>query len=838
MSKVGALRAVTHRLNNTPVKELPHIAGFLASSILDCAEALKSTSGLSAGKTDDLSLQVHKLKARLASLLQDRSAEGRFTAIILVKATIEAGGREILGLCEPWLRGLLAILNRPDPVSSKRLCLLTITRIFSLTQQYPTLIREVTTPLLPAFVTACLNLGGLHPSRSDEAPSTRPSPYLETVLQCMLHLIPDHPSTFRPFALKLYPVLAKYLSGQFTSDGITRLVQAVFVTLHFCAPKNTAHEQWVKAYQAVVSAIHGVADEVLRAVVEDWESSDSAHRQGSVYKTFDRVPHSKENDPLGVPPWEGVYQGSRVLLSLLRLLKTFLLSQTSHAVSLPLGLTLDLTSRLLHSRVPANSKESQTSVRFNPEIEREEREELLAILPEIHQSTLDLLSSLVQAIGSSILPASHTVIEQCVWIFGSESSNESIRKVTYRLFGNLMPFTGPATTKGSFKPLAAVVEYCCKDILSGSSDSEPLDQNKVGLNSKPVLNGHADSFLQPSSKRSTKSQPQTLAIQNAASDFMCQLLEHVPANAFPHSLRAQIDRTAILKDQKRALLASVLNPAPRTTGKYATPSIMPFLARTSQDELEAEGLLRPRMPVIREAEISSYDPETDSDAEMELERSKDAVSTEGPNPEIPKQPMVHGLGTQNDILDRLEDSIQDDAATASNVEPQQTIVTSNQADIVPLPHQMNGSPHPSPSNYAAKRNFDSMDNHEVEDTSSKRIRGSEPDREPDPGLTLAATDRSASAPTPAMAVDIGPIMQVEASPGAGAAASDKGKARATSVSPGPAEAFDTVFENKNVDEEKEEDSDSDSAIPPLYPKTTDSENEEYDEDEDEDEDML
>ncbi|ERF68178.1 hypothetical protein EPUS_05259 [Endocarpon pusillum Z07020] len=829
MSKVGALRAVTHRLNNTPVKELPHIAGFLASSILDCADTLKSTSGLSAGRVDDLSLQAHKLKARLASLLQDRSAEGRFTAIILVKATIEAGGREILGLCEPWLRGLLAILNRPDPVSSKRLCLLTITRIFSLTQQYPTLIREVTTPLLPAFVTVCLNLGGLHPSRSDEAPSTRSIPYLETVLQCMLHLIPDHPSTFRPFASKLYPVLANHLSGQFTSDGITRLVHSVFVTLHFCAPKNTAHEQWFKAYQAVVSSLHGVADEVLRAVVEDWESSDSARRQGSVRKTFDRLPHSKENDPLGVPPWEGVYQGSRVLLSLLRLLKTFLLSQTSQVVSLPLGLTLDLTSRLLHLRVPANSKESQTNVRFNPEIEREEREELLAILPEIHQSTLDLLSSLVQAIGSSIWPASHTIVEQCLWIFGSESSNESIRKATYNLFGILMPLTGPATTKDSFKPLAAIAEQCCKDILSGSSDSEPLDQSKVGLNSKPLLNGHADSFLQPSSKRTTKSQPQISAIQTAALKFMCQLLEHVPAKAFPHSLRAQIDRTAILKDQKRALLASVLNPAPRTTGKFATPSIMPFLVRTSQDELETEGLLRPRMPVIREAEASAYELETDSNAGVELEHSKDAVSSEGPDPEIPKQPIVHGLGSQNDILDRLGDSMQDGAATASNVEPQQTTVTSNQANIEPLPQQTNGSSH---SNHAAKRNFDSTDNHEVEDTSSKRIRGSELDREANPGLKLAATSPSASASTPAMVVNPGPAMQVEV--GAGGAAPDKGKARATSVSPRPEEGVNTMFENKNVDAEKEEDSDSDSAIPPLYLKTTDSENEEYDEDDDED----
>ena len=163
MSNVNSLRAVIHRLNNTPVKDLPHIAHFLASTVSNCANTLKFTLAQSTGKNNDLTLQINRFKARISSLLQDRSAEGRFTAVILVKATVEAGGREILSSCEPWLRGLLTVLSRPDPVSSKRLCLLTITRIFSLTEQYPTLIREITTPMLPAFLTVCINLGALHP---------------------------------------------------------------------------------------------------------------------------------------------------------------------------------------------------------------------------------------------------------------------------------------------------------------------------------------------------------------------------------------------------------------------------------------------------------------------------------------------------------------------------------------------------------------------------------------------------------------------------------------------------------------------------------------------------
>jgi pre-rRNA-processing protein RIX1 len=824
MSKINSLRAVTHRLNNTTVKELPHIASFLASSILNSADALKNTSGQSAGKNDDLALQIHKLKARISSLLQDRSAEGRFTAVILVKATVEAGGREILESCEPWVRGLLAILSKSDPVSSKRLCLLAITRIFSLTQQYPTLIREITTPLLPSFITACMKLGALQPPTSDQPPQNRLSPYLETVLQCMLHLIPGHPSTFRPFASKLHTSLTGFIGGQSTPDHITRLSQSIFVTLHFCAPKNTASDVWLNACTAVVSSAHGIGDQILRAVIEDWETSGSGLRQTPSRKAFDEVPHSVENDPLKLPPWEGIYQGSRVLSSLLQLLEEFSHSQTFQPVNLPLGLILDLTSRLLYIRVPENTKESQTSIRFNPEIGQEEREELLAILPDIHQSTLKLLSSLVEANGLSVLPASSSMIDQCLWVFGSENSNESIRLRSYELLDHLLPFMGPSTTKDSFKRLVEVIEFCCKDVLSRDSTSELSNQSKVGSNSKTGMNGHADSFLQTSTTKAARLQPQASVLETTASRLMCHVLEYIPANAIPHSLRAQIDRTAILKDQQRILLASVLNPPSRTTGKYATPSVMPFLARASQGSLEVEGLLRPRMPVVREAKMSSYELEMESEEDVERQQSSESESPGGQRISALPQTKSGASGTQNDILDRLEDSIDDNSRPLTNVEAP-PLVTANQSTIEPLSQKNDAARDQMPVTQGAKRNLDTADAHEADGESGKRFRSAQLDLEPDAVALQQETTEIASALIPAM---FGPDSVVPTESGGGAAILDKGKGKATDVSPRP-ETLGARFGSGNGDGD---DDDSGSDIPPLYLKTTDSEDEEYGSDDD------
>lgn len=112
-----SLHAVNHRLTNVPVKQLPHLASCLASSISNCGELLSTPQSQKLGKTDsDNAVQIHKLITRLGSLLQDRTYEGRWTAVVLVKALVEAGQWEILRSSEPFVRGLISILAVRCPI--------------------------------------------------------------------------------------------------------------------------------------------------------------------------------------------------------------------------------------------------------------------------------------------------------------------------------------------------------------------------------------------------------------------------------------------------------------------------------------------------------------------------------------------------------------------------------------------------------------------------------------------------------------------------------------------------------------------------------------------------
>lgn len=106
------LRVVTQRLSSTPSKLLPHVAPYLATTITQCdkAFAARSSRGQVVGG-DESVIIVHKLKTQLSALLQDKSPEARYAAVILIKATVEVGGWNVLQGVGVWVRGLVGIIG-------------------------------------------------------------------------------------------------------------------------------------------------------------------------------------------------------------------------------------------------------------------------------------------------------------------------------------------------------------------------------------------------------------------------------------------------------------------------------------------------------------------------------------------------------------------------------------------------------------------------------------------------------------------------------------------------------------------------------------------------------
>ncbi|RAH44742.1 uncharacterized protein BO95DRAFT_474312 [Aspergillus brunneoviolaceus CBS 621.78] len=613
-----SLHAVNHRLTNIPVKQLPPLASCLAASLSNCGELLSTPQSQKSKSDADNAVQVHKLMTRLASLLQDRSVEGRWTAVVLVKALVEAGQWEVLRGCEPFVRGLIGILNKPDPVSTKKMAIITLTRIFHLTYQYPTLVREITTPSLPGFITAALNLISTKPSSEPTRKLKPNTPFVDIVLNSFAELIARHPTIFRPFTAQIHSVLQAIIGSTEPTypEPILDIAQQLFVSLHNCAPKNTSGEEWKNACRMTIASIHATSSYVLRAVVEQWESVDPALRQLSMPQNYSQEVGNGP-DALGLGSWEGLPAGVNRLVVLLRMLSKFLDTATASTVIIPLGSILDLCARLNMVTYPSDGE-----IQANQQIGRAEREHLLTELPRIHAACLRLLVDLVKSFGTAVIPVAQTILEQALWVFRAEKFSREVRTAVYDLLRVLLPHMGPCMTKQGVSSLTAVLRTCCHDLLpplsTQTAATEKPDPKSKSKSSQATVN--ADSFLNPGLKpgRQLSSSPTFTNLKQASSELLVAVLSHTSTELITPALRAEIDRTIIMTSDKNAMLASVLNPFANMQGRGVGTSIMPFLARSYSTEMEVEALIRPRMPVLMNGPgANGYSVADDDDDEEE-----------------------------------------------------------------------------------------------------------------------------------------------------------------------------------------------------------------------------
>ena len=106
------LRVVCHRLASTPVDSLPRLCPLLINHVLRCGGPLSEPQDAKGkDRTSETAMLVHKFRTHITSLLTGKSPAGRFTAVCLIKAVIDVGGWESLRSAEPWIRGLIGVLQ-------------------------------------------------------------------------------------------------------------------------------------------------------------------------------------------------------------------------------------------------------------------------------------------------------------------------------------------------------------------------------------------------------------------------------------------------------------------------------------------------------------------------------------------------------------------------------------------------------------------------------------------------------------------------------------------------------------------------------------------------------
>ncbi|KAH6622190.1 rRNA processing/ribosome biogenesis-domain-containing protein [Boeremia exigua] len=630
-TELATLRALSFRISSTATAQLPQHVPAIAASLSNCRTILSSTQTSNAKTSSEASVAVHKYRTLLSTLLQDRTVQGRWSAIVLIKATIEVGGWETLQKGLPWVRGLLGILAKPDPPTSKKLCIITLTRIFMLTREYPTLIREITTPSLPTLVQSGLQIAGSNPSSS----------LLLTVLECFSELLPRHPTIFRSYLKTLRPLLCRLVaptpstglsedqSPTTVTTEVSDAARRLLIQLPCCAPKGASSEEWENALRTTIGGVHRVADRVFRAVLEDWQSTvREAPTNGHA---LDGEVQDLKDDYLSLPPWSGVFAGSERLVGLLQLVKEYLNSPTANQVTFRVGVIMDMITRMLSLTIPASgSKSFQNTVRINNQIGKEERENLWQVLPAIHVATIELLLAMADRLQASTLAIDTLVLDQLVWVFGSEKDNAQVRTACYLAIATVLERSGVNLPKPSIDSLIPLMRTCCGDLLpseiSPNVVKDTPGQAKSKGSSQAQGTANADSFL--GSRTASDPIASYPGLKDAAYNLLPILLSDIRAQYFSDSLRARLDRTAVLVQHKDAMLASVLNPPPSKKFGKPAASILPLMARSFQGDRDIEGMLRPRLPVIRLGrQENDDDEEAEEDDEVEDEEDEPLEDT-------------------------------------------------------------------------------------------------------------------------------------------------------------------------------------------------------------------
>ncbi|KAF9872649.1 hypothetical protein CkaCkLH20_09828 [Colletotrichum karsti] len=671
MSLPPDLRVLCRRLTSTPPAQLPHSIPAFINHVLRCKDVLSAPQDQKSKDNNaaEIAALVHKLRTIITTLLNGKSAMGRFTGATLVKAVVDVGGWECLKESGNWVRALLAMIQKNDPFPVKEIAVVTLVRIYTLVHEYQTLTREISTPTIPTFFNACLQLIKL-PTTGERLKT--PLVVVETILDAFATLIPLYPTTCRPFNGQIKTAIKPYLAPT-SSDGVTipqslrRASRHLALSLHYTtAGKTGPTDDWNKLVEEIRKGFHSTADQVFRAVQESWEST-AAYTRSKV--DFDAPPQGADAaDQL--PPWTGISAGRDRLVGLLQYLADALRYPTKSAVTVPVGALMDVVSRV--SLISRNSKSQSwdQALETQAAVGREEKEELWAAMPDIHIAALDLLLVLVQRLDHNSLSLAPEIYDNLLLVFRSGINIPSVRLGAYRLLNETLPICGPGLQKLTVETISIVILACCRDIQQETGhvkETKPATTKTAAETKKNGIAANADLFL-PSQTSSSDTQSAAAARPvlsadhlEAAETLLAGLLSHLPQRHLKPGLRGLLDQTAVLSRNKAAMLASVLNPYVNRAGAMY-PSILPYLAQQYPHDRGVE-VLRSNIRTSTQAPSPADDFGRDANATLqELEAEQAAKDGE------------------DEIASEIEVAAQDEEMTEADAvdgAPADTIVVAN-----------------------------------------------------------------------------------------------------------------------------------------------------------------
>lgn len=534
-------------------------------------------------------------------------------------------------------------LKKGDPIASKELAVVAITRIYILVQPYQTLIREVVTPTLPAFGAACVQLL--------KANTSTPPHVSETICDALSTLIPHHPATLRPLTSQLRTAVRPYLAPTcadhlYVPANLSRAARRMVIAMHFVAAKSSGSDEWNKLVDTILRDLHQTADQVLRAVDESWQATGGYDR--TRVSTDGEPRGGAESSPEQLPSWSGVTAGAERLAGLFAYLEETLRCSTKSAVTIPIGAYLDAICRIsVIARLSPKTQTWDQALDTNASVDRDEKDDLWSSIPNLHVAAMSLLLTMIQRLESDMIPLVPEAVDHLVRVVKSGMSVASIRSIGYRVLNQLLSIAGLTMPKIIVDMLDPILGACCRDLQQDAGVLKPVEKQvpsskESKKNGSSVALANVDLFLQkPDSNVSDSTLKLEPAHRQAAAELLATLLSSLTQAHLKPTMRGLIDKTAIVTVNHDAMLSSVLNPYRDQRGRLY-PSILPYFCRQFPNDQGLE-ILRSNLrtssingssdlfasfqKVMEEQEQQEENREVETDADDEM-ADADVPSTE------------------------------------------------------------------------------------------------------------------------------------------------------------------------------------------------------------------
>ncbi|CAG8590134.1 2466_t:CDS:10 [Ambispora leptoticha] len=285
-----------------------------------------SSDGSGSGKTDSnndtaekIKTPLHKWCTRVNSLLLSKVPSARWAGVCFVKVSIEQSWLLFTENLSQWSSALLSLLARPEPVTTLRVTISTLSEMFSKTVDRPELQREVTSQLLPRFNSCLINLSGN-----------------KDLLQ--------FPSMFRPILQNAQGLCLSIFDNNsddsYDSDSeVVKKAAKCYANICNAGGKISASDQWQLSLTWLVGSAHVILDRLFDTMDEEnkFTKKQQPHPPGQHQFEFLKV---TDDYIIGFP----------ILFKRFRILCQFIVSMLSStnlaSVQVPVNLLMGLICRV------------------------------------------------------------------------------------------------------------------------------------------------------------------------------------------------------------------------------------------------------------------------------------------------------------------------------------------------------------------------------------------------------------------------------------------------------------------------------------------------------------